>query len=209
VNISDVTLSTSVWGLRATPEDYDAFPPLGDLLFDRQPRVLSPDRFALAAYLAFGHHMSGRLESTQWVSPALAEAISVDAAPVWLHTVPVELYAKALPVGSRSVRVTVEGLDGFWPARRSTEPELVVMRSDLSRGARMTFTSLEVSSNAWLFATGRPAERRMRIAVACAVVFAEDLEMDRCVIPQGLVKADELTKLRQLTAAVRLDVGEE
>ncbi len=123
------------------------------LLLDRQPRTLSPDRVALAAYLAFDRYCSGRFEAPQWVSPALAEAISVDAAPTWIHAVPVELYAKGLPVGVRRMHLRLEGVPGYDVDADDPADTLRVMRSDHSRGARMTFAGLEVSSNAWLHAT--------------------------------------------------------
>ena len=83
------------------------------------------------------------------------------------------------------------------------------MRSDRSRGARVTFDSLDVSSNAWMFTLGASPRRRLRVAVACALLWAEDLELDRCTIPADLVDASDLAEVRLLTNTVRFDVAEE
>jgi hypothetical protein len=207
--IETCTGETQTWALRALPEDYDAQPTLSEIQFDREPRVLSPDRVALASYLVFGDDVSGRLTTPQWLPPALAEAIAHDARPVWVHAVPVEFYARALPLGVRSARLVVEGIAGFESPAPPGGVALSVMRSDLSRGARASFDSLEVSSNAWMFTLGASPRRRLRIAVACAVLYAEDLELDRCTIPRGVVRPRDLAEVRRLTDTVRFDVAED
>lgn len=210
MKIVKVTEPTGLWGLRATLEHYDATPPLDTILFDRQPRALSPDRVALAAYLVFGHLASGRFETPQWHSPGLAQSLSDDARPAWLQTEPVELYAKPLPTGRRAVRVGVEGISELEPAADSTSDsyQLRIMRSDLSSGARTTFSSLEVSSNAWLLTVAQGAERRLRIVIACGVLFAEDLEADRFVVGRGTAPTAVLERIRRLLDAVRLGIDE-
>lgn len=210
MKIAKITETTGPWGLQARPDEYDATPPLDRALFDRQPRALSPDRAALTSYLLFGHLASGRFETPQWHTPGLAQAMTTDSQPAWLQTQPVELYAKPHPLGRRAVRVGVEGVAGLEPPADSTGDryELRIMRSDLSSGARTTFASLEVSSNVWLFTVGHAAERRLRVALACAVLFAEDLEADCVLIGRGAVSAPALERSRRLLDAVRLGVEE-
>lgn len=209
MKVVKATEPTGPWGLNATLEHYDGNPPFDRILFDRQPRALSPDRVGLAAYLVFGHLASGRFETPQWHSPGLAQAMAADAQPAWIQTQPVELYAKPLPIGRRSVRVSIEGVHGLEPRMDSTgDPyELRVMRSDLGSGARTTFTSLEVSSNAWLFTTGQGDERRLRVALACAVLFAEDLEADRFLVGPNM-PTPAVERVRHLLDAVRLGVDQ-
>lgn len=178
------TSATGQWGLQASAEDYDGTPPLPIVQFDRQPRTLSPDRVALASYLFFGPWMSGRYTSPQWHSPAMSQAISRDAQPAWLQTEPVELYAKALPKGRRTFAVSLEGADGIHPSVDQCVgvPSLRFMRSDFSSGSRVIGSSLELSTNAWLLASGQSTARQLRIALGCAVLFAEDVDADEVVI---------------------------
>lgn len=210
MKVAKITEPTGSWGLRATVGDYDATPSLDTALFDRQPRALSPDRAAAVAYLLFGHLASGDFESPQWHSPALAQAIADDARPAWVQTRPVELYAKPLPIGRRAVRLGVEGLAGFEPSAVTVDDlyELRITRSDRSSGARTTFSSLEVSSNVWLHAVGQGIERRLRLAIACGVNYAEDLEADHLVINRGAAPAPLLERVRLLLDTVRLGIEE-
>ncbi|MEO6511636.1 MAG: hypothetical protein ABIO16_11640 [Nocardioides sp.] len=204
-----VTEPTGPWGLQAVVEHYDSTPTLERVVFDRQPRTLSPDRVALASYLLFGHLASGRLQMPQWHTPALAQAIAQDARPAWLQTEPVEFYAKPLPTGRLTVGVEVEGIAGFEPATCPTGAyELRFMRSDRSSGARATFASLELSSNAWLLSVNASQEGRLRVALACAVLFAEDVEADRILIGHGLATKAVLARARRLLDAVRLGLEE-
>lgn len=199
------TSPTGQWGLRAVAEDYDGTPPLPTVQFDRQPRTLSPDRVALASYLFFGPWMSGRYVSPQWHSPAMSQAMAQDASPAWLQTEPVELYAKALPKGRRTFAVSLEGADQIRDAVQegAGTPSLRFMRSDLSSGARVRGSSLELSSNAWLLASGQSTERQLRVALGCAVLFAEDVDADEVVIGHSGSSA-EVASLFDLVGASRL-----
>lgn len=211
MKITTTTEPTGSWGFRAEPGDYDATPSLDSVMFDRQPRVLSPDRAAAVAYLLFGHLVSGNFESPQWHTPALAQAIVDDAQPAWVQTQPVELYAKPLPTGRRAVRLGVEGVADFEPGpiQPGDGYDLRVMRSDRSSGARTTFASLEVSSNAWLHTVGQGVERRLRLAVACGVVYAEDLAADHFVVGHGAAPAPAIERVRRLLDTVRLGIEQE
>lgn len=199
------TSPTGQWGLQAFAEDYDGTPPLPIVQFDRQPRTLSPDRVALASYLFFGPWMSGRYTSPQWHSPALSQAISRDAHPAWLQTEPVELYAKALPKGRRSFSVSLQGADlTHDPLERDSQaPSLRFMRSDLSSGARVWGPSLELSTNAWLLASGQSVVRQLRVVLGCAVLFAEDVDADEVVIGHS-GPSPEVAGLFDLVGASRL-----
>ncbi len=151
--------------------------------------------------------MSGRYTSPQWHSPALSQSISRDAQPAWLQTEPVELYAKALPKGRRSIAIEIESdmvhSHGVGPA--AGLHTLTFTRSDTSVGARMSSARLELSTNAWLLTVGSDVQRRARVALGCAVLFAEDLEADEVVLAHAL-DATQRTELQDLAGAARLGV---
>lgn len=194
------------WGLSADPEDYDALPPLTPVVFDRVPHQQSPDRVALASYLFYGHFSSGSFETPRWHSPALSQAMAVDAAPVWIQTRPVELYAKPLPIGRRRVFVEVEGISSSMGVRsaHSTDYRLSFFRSDRSSGARRSFDSLEVSTNAWVLSLGRRPDVALRIELGCGVLFAEEVEADSLVVNECGLDEQSVRSLQSLLGAVRL-----
>lgn len=207
MRIEKRTGTTGLWGLEAVPEDYDGLPPLRTVWFDRQPRQLSPDRVALASYLLFSRWISGRFAAPQPHSPALAQAISNDARPLWIQTEPVELYAKAIPDGQTSLRVIVEGTLQDELQLRDTdrgERTLRLGRSDKSAGTRMSFGSLELSTNAWLFGYGKDANTQLRVIAACAVLFCEDMNAHSCIVPLAGATGDSEHRLRALLSAVGL-----
>ena len=202
------TSPTGQWGLRAVPEDYDGIPLIPLVQFDRQPRVLSPDRVALAGYLLFGPWMSGRYNSPQWHSPAVSQAMAGDCGPAWLQTEPVELYAKPLPKGRHRVRVHMEGtaFEEKPCGRSESGRALRFMRSDRSAGARLSFSALELSTNAWMLAVGQAPDRQLRVLVGCAVLFAEDMDIDEILICNAL-QPDEISSLGNLVGAARLGLA--
>ena len=205
MKVTEVRGVTGSWGLAAQPEDYDGFPPLGRILFDREPHRASPDRVALASYLFFGKHASANFETPSWHSPALAQAMARDADPVWLQTKPVELYAMPLPMGRRSVVVSLEDVASV-PSQvhSTTDFELTFSRSDLSSGSRLSFDSMELSTNAWLSALDRSADERIRIVLGCGVLFAADVDGDELNVSRLGVSDAAAQSMIALLGAVRL-----
>lgn len=208
MKVSKVTGPLGRFGVTAEPEDYDGTPSIGTLWFDRQPRVLHHDRFLLGSYLAFGHCSAGRIDTGRLHSPALVEAIRHDAAPVWLQVPQVELYAKAIPRGSKMFHVDVEGLT-VPGVPKADGAVLAFNRSDNSVGASVSGSKISVPTNAHFFAAALGARERIRVALACGVLYAEELNIDAIElnvhVGEEVVRREE-GKLRDLLSTVGLGV---
>lgn len=167
------TLASGAWVLAAQPEDYDAWPPLMEVRFDAAPKTLHPERAAVGAYLLFRPWISGAIQAGPWISPAVAKAIQEHAAPVWMGTVALSLYARAIAKGDREARIELGGVGHPAP---SEDWVMSFPRSDRSFGSVWGEYSFVNPSNAWLLADeGASAERRAEVALGCATLFAEDL----------------------------------
>ena len=86
-------------------------------------------------------------------------------------------------------------------AGQTSPRTLTFFRSDRSVGSRLSSGSLELSSNAWLLTVNQPADRQRRVVLACAALFAEDLDAHEIVVA-GETDPD----LRHLMGAARLAV---
>lgn len=193
------------WALVAHPEDYDGHPPVSRIMFDREARMATPDRLALASYLFFGANASASFETPMWHSPALAQAMVEDAAPNWLQTRPVELYAKSITYGHRLVSVTLEGNTAeFGDTLSQSEFELRFARSDRSSGSRFTFGSLELSTNAWLVSQGTKPDKMFKVTLGCGVLFAADVEADTLALAGEGVSENTERSARSLLGTVGL-----
>lgn len=186
------------YGIGADVEDYDGTPPLATVWFDVRPRAVHPDRLALAGYLLFRPWLSGRIHTPYKHSPALAEAMARDAYPMWLQSEPVELYAKAQPIGAHPVRVS---LNAQYPY--DAVASLEVLRSDMGGGSNFFANHFSVGSNAWLLGEGSPHDR-VRVAAACGVLYSEDLGADALVIDDADVVGFNWSSLANLLSGVRL-----
>lgn len=202
--ITKVTSELGRFGVKVETENYDGAPAVSTLWFERQPRHLHHDRLLLAAYLAFGHHCAGRIATGKKHSPALAEAVGQDAAPVWLQVPDVELYAKPIPRGSRSASVEVPGLTSPHAAGQSAR--LTFPRADLAVGTMWDRDEVFVPTNAAVVALGQPHRVALRVALACGVLHAEDYGIDAFIIRprEGEVSADESRRLVSLLSTVGL-----
>lgn len=189
--------------LAATPEEYDAFPPVCALMLDDAPRVIDPDRVALASYLAFGDWSSGDLVVPHDVSPAAADAIERDARPLPIRPRPVEYAARALPESLGSVDVRF-GL----PVAPSTRPVLAVVPSTLAHGVFRTGTTTIVPSNAFILDGARDMTTpRIRARLAVAVLFAQEVGASTLRITEAESEPEELARLQALTRSVNLHVS--
>lgn len=181
----------------AEPQDYDGRPPFGGARFDHAPKNLHPDRLAMAAYLFFRPWMAGSVEPPQRVSPAVACATIDDARPVWLEWEKVVMYATNVPHGRFAVALNVPGWDHGIPARLALDAELTfsLPRSDQVAGSSRTARSFTTPTNVWLLADS-PA-RAIEVALGSVLIFGEDLNVDRVIIPQTLppTQSDRLSSL--------------
>lgn len=182
------------WAVRAEPGEYDAYPPILRFSVTRHPDAgeLHPDRLGLAAYLVFGPYTSGALELPAGISPALARAIELDAAPVPVRPVPVSYAPAKLPIGSRSVSACAG-------ARAESEEG---QGGDSGSGIDVS------ASNGYLI--GGDAARRLETELAAALLHAEAWEADELVLDANALAEEERDhverRLRRLTEPVRLGV---
>ena len=179
-------------------DEYDAAPPVGQLLLDRRPRIRQHDRDAIAAYLAFGQWAASGLSLPAKISPATAEAIRADShLSGGLIAEPIEYYPKALPIGSADVALTRSIGPSFLQ-----RPELAILQADTWNGAVGTTRSLALGSNAFVL----DGAASVRAHLAVAVLFAADLDADCFALEGWDVPASEQPRLRSLLSAVRLGV---
>ncbi|MDY3664634.1 hypothetical protein [Schaalia hyovaginalis] len=180
-------------------EEYDAFPSVDALLVDAVPETLSPDRLAIAAFLAFGRWASGDFILPEKLSPAAAEAIEMAAHPVRVRPQPVEYYPKAIPLGSTTAPLSFA--PEYWPGGAS----LCVLPADFFNGAIITSRGIAVASNAFLLDAAEPSTSSIRARLAVAVLFAEDFDIAALRIPAAHAPdSAELVELKGLLSACGL-----
>ena len=188
--------------LTATPEEYDAHPPLPALIVDGAPRRLDPDRLALAAYLAFGRWCAGDLTlPAQGASPAVAEAIEDDARPVRVRPNPVQYAPRALVRGEAEVAVSTS-----LPVEGAAGPRIAVVPSTVAEGRLRTGDATVVASNAFLFDAAVEPVQSFRAHLAVAVLFAEDHTAAGLRLPSEAVGDADMAPLRALLRSVNLSL---
>lgn len=188
--------------LQATPEAYDAFPPVNALVLDDLPRMRDPDRVALASYLAFGAWSSGSFVVPHDLSPTAAEAIEADARPLPIRPCPVEYAARALPRTFETVDVRFR-----LSPEPAEHPVLAVVPNTLAHGVFRTNATTIVPSNAFVLDSARASVGPcIRARLAVAVLFAEDVGASALRIADAVSDAAELARLQALTRSVNLDV---
>lgn len=191
-------LPSMQFSLSVELHEYDAVPPVNQLLLDRRPRIRQNDRDAIAAYLAFGQWAAAGFSLPAKISPATAEAIRADShMSGGLVAEPIEYYPKALPIGSTKVVVTRAIGRSFLE-----QPELAVLQADTWNGAMGTTRSLALGSNAFVL----DGDSSVRAHLAVAVLFATDLDADCFALEASQVPEQEQHRLRSLLSAVRLGI---
>lgn len=189
------------FSLVAERSEYDALPPVDTLQVDFTPVAVNPDRLAVAAYLAFGAYSSGEFVLPQKFSPATAEAMEQDSAPVQLRPYPVEYYPKALTVGQATASLSFE------LGALADGSALVVLPADRYNGMITSPNKLLVSSNAFLFDALGSEEAGIRARLAVAVLFAEDLGIDTFTVDGSSIAPTERQALVRLLSACRLGLA--
>lgn len=188
--------------LTATPQEYDAYPPLPALIMDGAPGRLDPDRLALAAYLAFGRWCAGDLTlPEQGASPAVAEAIEDDARPVRVRPSPVQYAPRALVRGETEVAVSTS-----LPADDAAGPRIAVVPSTVAEGRLRTGDATVVASNAFLLDAAAGPAQGFRAHLAVAVLFAEDHSAAGLRLPSVAVGDAGMAPLRALLRSVNLSL---
>lgn len=198
--------------IRAIPEEYDATPTVERLFIDGMPINVTPDRFGVAAALAFGRWTAGHLTLPYAVSPTVAEAIQEFSSPTRLMVEPIEYDAKALPVGLGSLLLSTDEVAPALPDNEWGEPRKIIFnvrRSDIWAGTLSNLDCYTSCSNAWIFPGAEAsAYERIQPYLAWAVLFAESLQADSIQLPSNLDLAEvDVTSLRDLLAACRLGLS--
>lgn len=191
----------------ASPESYDAIPFIKELMIDGRPRVVSAERLAVAAILAFGSDSSGSVELPLAIGPATAQSIQQFLSPAWVAVSPIDFVSKALPIGVTRMHLTMDSpaerniLNSF-DEQRTVHFEL--RRSDRYAGQLMSLDHHIVVSNAWIFGETE-SERSLLAALAVGVLFAESLQVDVIEFPQLVRVLPETAKrVSKLLQACRL-----
>ena len=191
--------------LHAAPHDYDGVPPISALLIDERPKVLSPDREAVAGALVFGRYAAGTFEFPRKFSPAVASAIEVYCGGSWVSPGPIEYYPKALPEGSRRAVLQSGGSLDRLASGPDGAVNFSVLRSDTYSGALLSLGAFAIASNAWLHGELGGGLERLTVPLAVGGLFAEDLLIDEFFLPATVGwSTEEESAIRRLLGACRL-----
>ncbi|MGP9747370.1 hypothetical protein [Brachybacterium sp. AOP29-B2-41] len=188
-------------GFRVELDEYDASPPVRELLLDHAPVFLNPEREAIAAYLAFGFWASGNLQLPHKLGPNTASAIERDLGHVEIRPNPIEYYPKPLDGGIRGVHVKFSrsGVLGH-------EPTIAILPTSEWVGSMRSLDSILLGSNAFtLDAASSVSFEQIRARLAVAVLLAGDLSADvlHVSVPSEF-PGDEKSRLVDLLLATRL-----
>ena len=183
------------WGANVVLSEYDAIPPIGNIAFDARPLSLNPEVEAAALTLLFGRFSGGDLEFAHKIGPNTAKAIQRYLEPTISFVTPIEYYPKPLPLGEATTIVS-ESL-----ADVSADSAFVSLPTDQYNGAVKNHTSIAVASNSF---TLKQSPVDLRPALASAMLFAEDLEVGRFLVPQGSIENFE--DVQKLLSAVRINL---
>lgn len=183
------------WGITTGLSEYDAIPPVDNIAFEGRPLSLNPEVEAVALTLLFGRFSGGEMEFAHKVGPNTAKAIQRYLEPTISFVAPIEYYPKPLPLGNQSIVVS-ESL-----ADVSQNGAFISLQTDRYNGAIKSHTSIVVASNSFSLKQ-TPAD--LRPALASALLFAEDLEVERFLVPQGSI--DNFDEVQKLLSAVRINL---
>ena len=184
------------WGIRAELSEYDAIPPIQNIAYEASPLKINPEVEAAAITLLFGRFSGGELEFAHKVGPNTAKAIQRYVEPTIGFVTPIEYYPKPLPLGTMETTVR-EG-----NATELQESTFSSLRSDQYNGALKTQRSMAVANNSFLLKSN---VNDIRPALASAMLFAEDLEVESFVVPEGTISNFE--EVQRLLSAVRINLS--
>lgn len=191
-------------GLVATPGEIDGYPLVGKLAVGAAPVTLTADRLAVASVLAFSAYQSGQLTLDKPISALTAKTISNFFAPRWTHVTPLHPSNLPIPRGHVVLYVAPEGNDIEAPD--GCDITLSVQRSDWATGIHSIGDTVSIASNAWMHTVGEPQSFEYYLPfLAVAVLFSEDLSVDRIVLPKNVQRdASMQRKVQDLLACAGL-----
>ncbi|MFH0411412.1 hypothetical protein ACG98H_04780 [Corynebacterium sp. L4756] len=183
------------WGIHAELSEYDAVPPVLNVAYEATPLKLNPEVEAAALTLLFGRFSGGEMEFAHKVGPNTAKAIQRYLEPTIGFISPIEYYPKALPLGGMETLVKEE--DAF----QSDGSAFISLRSDQFNGAVKSQRAMAVANNSFVL---KQDADDIRPALASAMLFAEDLEVETFVVSQNAIINFE--EVRRLLSAVRINL---
>ena len=184
------------WGIRAELSEYDAIPPIQNIAYEASPLKINPEVEAAAITLLFGRFSGGELEFPHKVGPNTAKAIQRYVEPTIGFVTPIEYYPKPLPLGTMKTTVRESNTTDL------PENAFISLRSDQFNGALKTQRSMAVANNSFVLKSN---VNDIRPALASAMLFAEDLEVESFVVPEGTIPNFE--EVQRLLSAVRINLS--
>lgn len=175
------------WGIHVELGEYDAVPPTNNVAFEATPFKINPEVEAVALTLLFGRFSGGEMEFAHKVGPNTAKAIQRYLEPTMGFITPIEYYPKPLPLGTETIRVDESSDFSIG------ESSFMSLRADHFNGAIKTHTSMAVANNSF---TLKQDKLDIRPTLACALLFAEDLEASCFEVPNhSIANFDQVQKL--------------
>lgn len=196
--------------LHAVPDVYDGFPVPDALILDIATRHSSAARIAVAATLAFGPQISGRLELPQLITPELATAIEQFLAPTTVFISDLTMKPQPPPLGTSTFAMSGNATTPSPPrsaAAGTREIELGLAPMGDSFSPHLTMRRLSIPTNAGTIAASRPPAFEHLPFVAAAALLAEDYGVGTLRLPPGGYDGESVTALGALLqpAGLRLE----
>jgi len=195
--------------LEAIPDDYDGWPTPNSLVFDFQPRLVTPDRIAAAATLAFLPYMSGTINFPAAVSPEFASAVQRLLGDVPAYVSPVDTTAKQLSLGTATFHLDPHFEGTGMPSDLHSGRHILVQMplSSESFGVHYRKGLLVLPTNAELFETpGDEPLAKFLPQLAVAVLVAQEFEVGTVELPVRTADSALANGVRALLATVGLSL---
>lgn len=200
--------ATGRFALEATPDSYDAVPPLRSLLLDRDMPQVGNDLLGVASALAFGEYCEGRLELPRSVSPEAASAIEEFLSPANVRIGNIDFEPFANSLGEGYLYLDISGI------LRLAEPNVLgaeristvsVLDSGSFAGALSSMDGVALGSNANALGYLSPREHKFFPSLAVAVLFSESLRARTIVVDDSLILNETIQiKLSRLLSGCKL-----
>ncbi|MCW1805159.1 hypothetical protein [Brachybacterium squillarum] len=198
------------FALSASPEGYDAVPPLDRLIVDRDMLIVNDEILALSGFLAFAPYIGSGVTLPKRVSPEVAAAMQQFASGSYLQITPVDFEPFAAPTGRGMLFVdngmcNENALRNVWGlARNST---ISVLDASKWGGYLISTDHLRVASNARVLADLGEVRDRMLPFLAVALLFVDSMKASTLVVPDDSFESDEeFRRAAQLLDAAKLSL---
>ena len=201
--------------LAATPDDYDAFPPVQVLSMDYIPRLVSNDRLAVSCALAFGYYAGGAVHFMTPVSAELADAAVAVMKPAAVAVPTVDYVPKAMTYGSNLFKLSMTDYPSSAPQWQGfgTPREFELRMPSMSDTYASSFSQevLQVPTNADLLTPHQAStDDKLLPYLAQAILLAEDLDIGVVKLPPGISRSAKLSIVAELmqTCGIALQFSE-